>query len=108
MIAKSVLKSFTENFFTQPKLYFSPGRINLIGEHLDYNDGFVMPAAYQLRGCTYAISENNSPDIYFYALDFHERYSVNLGDIHKTDGWRNYVLSVVNEFVLLGKEAGWI
>ena len=105
MIAKSVLKSFTENFFTQPKLYFSPGRINLIGEHLDYNDGFVMPAAIN-KGVYYAISENNSPDIYFYALDFHERYSVNLGDIHKTDGWRNYVLSVVNEFVLLGKELG--
>ncbi len=44
-LAKNVLKKFTENFTGQPQLYFSPGRINLIGEHVDYNDGFVMPAA---------------------------------------------------------------
>ena len=44
-IAQQVLDSFKEKFAAVPNVYFSPGRINLIGEHIDYNDGFVMPAA---------------------------------------------------------------
>src|SRR5450432_1680302 len=103
MIARSVLKSFTENFFTQPKLFFSPGRINLIGEHVDYNDGFVMPAAIN-KGVYYALSENQTDDIYFYAVDFNERFSVNIHEIKINDSWKNYVLSVVNEFLLSGKK----
>ncbi len=54
-IATAVLKSFDEKFATQPNLYFSPGRINLIGEHIDYNDGYVMPAAIN-KGVYYAIA----------------------------------------------------
>jgi len=101
-IAKSVLKSFTENFSTQPKLFFSPGRINLIGEHVDYNDGFVMPAAID-KGVYYAISENQTDEIHFYAVDFNERFSTNIREIKSNESWRNYVLSVINEILLLGK-----
>jgi galactokinase len=99
--AASVLKSFAENFTGSPKLYFSPGRINLIGEHIDYNDGFVMPAAID-KGIYYAINENQTDTIHFYALDFGERYSISIEDIKINDGWRNYVLSIVNEVRLLG------
>lgn len=102
-IARSVLKIFSENFSTQPKLFFSPGRINLIGEHVDYNDGFVMPAAIN-KGVYYAISENQTDDIHFYAVDFDEHFSVNIHDIKSNSSWKNYVLSVVNEILLLGKE----
>ena len=66
-IARSVLKSFTENFSSQPRLYFSPGRINLIGEHIDYNDGFVMPAAIN-KGVYYAIAENQTMKFIFMRL----------------------------------------
>lgn len=99
--AASVLKSFAENFTGSPKLYFSPGRINLIGEHIDYNDGFVMPAAID-KGIYYAINENQTDTIHFYALDFNERYAVSVQDIKINEGWRNYVLSIVNEIRLLG------
>ncbi len=101
-IAKSVLVKFTENFTNQPRLFFSPGRINLIGEHVDYNDGFVMPAAIN-KGVYYAIAETHSDDINFYAADFDEHFSVNIQDIKVNDGWKNYVLSVVNEIILDGK-----
>ena len=100
-IAASVLNCFTDKFTSVPKLYFGPGRINLIGEHVDYNDGFVMPAAIN-KGVYYAIAPNNSNDINFYAMDFDEAFSVNILNIKKENSWKNYVLSVVNEFVLLG------
>jgi len=101
IIAKAVVKSFSENFSNNPRLFYSPGRINLIGEHIDYNDGFVMPAAID-KGVYYAITENQSEDIRFYALDFDEHYSVNIHDIQSNGSWRNYVLSVVNEFIIAG------
>ena len=100
-IAANVLKRFTESFTSQPALYFSPGRINLIGEHVDYNDGFVMPAAIN-KGVYYAIAENGSNEIHFYAMDFNEWLSVEITGIKKMNGWKNYVLSIVNEFILLG------
>src|SRR3954453_7042221 len=102
-IASSVLKNFTENFAGQAQLIYSPGRINLIGEHLDYNDGFVLPAAIN-KGVYYAIAENHSENINFYAIDFNERLSVNIHDIKKIASWKNYVLSVINELLLLGKD----
>jgi galactokinase len=101
IVAESVLKKFTQKFTGSPKLYFSPGRINLIGEHIDYNDGFVMPAAID-KGIYYAITENQTDTIHFYAIDFDEQYTVSVHDIKINEGWRNYVLSVVNEIALLG------
>lgn len=101
-IATAVLKSFNEKFTTQPNLYFSPGRINLIGEHIDYNDGYVMPAAIN-KGVYYAIAPNQTGIINFYALDFDESLSIAIDEIKSIDNWKNYVLSVVNEFLLATK-----
>jgi galactokinase len=100
-IATLVLKHFSEKFSGSPKLYFSPGRINLIGEHIDYNDGFVMPAAID-KGIYFAIAENQTNTIDFYSIDFNEHFTISTENIQINNGWRNYVLSVVNEFTLLG------
>src|ERR1700747_2646818 len=81
-IAETILKNFTKSFSSSPKLYFSPGRINLIGEHIDYNDGFVMPAAVD-KGVYYAIEKNETNEIHFYAADFDEWYSVRINEIKK-------------------------
>lgn len=104
-IAKRVATIFNEKFSTQANLYFSPGRINLIGEHIDYNDGFVMPAAID-KGIYFAINTNQTNIIIFFAADFNESLSINIKEIKKLDSWKNYVLSVVNEFLLLGKPIG--
>src|SRR4249919_685789 len=88
---------YSDNFHAEPAMYYSPGRINLIGEHVDYNDGFVMPAAID-KGVYYAIARNNSDHLNFYSVDFDESLSVSLSEIKKMSGWKNYVLSVVNEF----------
>jgi len=61
-----------------------------------------MPAAID-KGIYYAVAENHSDEIHFYAVDFEERFSVSIRDIKKSEGWKNYVLGVVNEFLLIGK-----
>lgn len=102
-IAKKVSDIFKENFSSIPHLYYSPGRINFIGEHIDYNDGFVMPAAID-KGIYYAIALNNTDEINFHSVDFNEKLTINTSDVKKMDGWKNYVLSVVNEFQVKGLE----
>jgi galactokinase len=101
-LAIKVKDRFSENFSSELAVYFSPGRINLIGEHIDYNDGYVLPAAID-KGIYYAVAANHSDEIHFYAVDFEERFSVSINDIKKNAGWRNYVLGVVHEFLLIGK-----
>ena len=53
--ALKVIRIFKEKFPEEPHLFYSPGRINLIGEHVDYNDGFVMPGAID-KGIYFAIA----------------------------------------------------
>ncbi len=101
-MTKKIKNCFREHFSSGPAIYFSPGRINLIGEHIDYNDGYVLPAAID-KGIYYGVAKNNSNDIHFYAVDLKEKFSTNINEIKKNDGWKNYVLSVVNEFLVLGK-----
>ncbi|MDB5222761.1 MAG: galactokinase [Chitinophagaceae bacterium] len=102
-IASKVSDIFKANYSSAPHLYYSPGRINFIGEHVDYNDGFVMPAAID-KGIYYAIALNNTNEINFHAVDFDEKLTVNIRDVKKMTGWKNYVLSVVNEFLIKGLE----
>lgn len=101
-LAEKVKHIFTEKFSSVPQIYFSPGRINLIGEHIDYNDGYVMPAAIN-KGIYFAVAANQSNHIRFYAVDFDETFSVDIADVSRMEGWKNYVLGVVNELLLLGK-----
>ncbi|HEX8331519.1 MAG TPA: galactokinase [Segetibacter sp.] len=91
-----VLTTFKNRFPSTPRLFFSPGRINLIGEHVDYNDGFVMPAATD-KGIWFAVAANDSDTCNFYSDDFSEEYSANLSAIKPLEGWQNYVLGVVDQ-----------
>lgn len=95
--ALKIKNVFVQKFNGIPRLFYSPGRINLIGEHVDYNDGFVMPAAID-KGIYFAIALNNSEKINCYSIDFDESISLKISEVKKMDGWKNYVLGVVNEF----------
>lgn len=90
-----VKNAFQEKFSGQPLLIFSPGRINLIGEHIDYNNGFVMPAAIS-KGIWFAIAPNGTDHIRFISVDMQEYYETKVSEIHKEDSWKNYVLGVVH------------
>ncbi|MEO9022284.1 MAG: galactokinase [Ginsengibacter sp.] len=95
--ALKVKNTFKEKFSEEPRLFYSPGRINLIGEHIDYNDGFVMPAAID-KGIYFAMAFNNSEKINCYSIDFDESISLKFSEVKKMDGWKNYVLGIINEF----------
>ncbi len=90
-----VIKAFGKNFKTDPQLFFSPGRINLIGEHIDYNDGFVLPAAID-KGIWIAMAPNYTETINIISLDFNETFSFEINDVSRSTGWKNYVMGVLN------------
>ena len=106
-LIKDVKDSFKDHFKTKPLIIFSPGRINLIGEHTDYNDGFAFPAAIN-KGIATALSKSTSDKSEVYALNKKELYQFETTDIKplKDGGWRNYVLGVVAELQILGKHDG--
>lgn len=89
---------FRQYFNTEPLLVASPGRVNLIGEHTDYNEGFVMPAA--INKYIYAgISRREDDLICLHAVDFNETVEIRMEDIAPTNNWSTYVLGVVNQFM---------
>jgi len=102
-----IKKAFSTEFQDEPLMIFSPGRINLIGEHVDYNDGFVFPAAVN-KGITLAIQKSDKELCTAIAYDFEELYHFEIRDLDAIDGggWRNYVIGIIKEIQKLGKEIG--
>lgn len=105
MINEMLLK-FQEIFETNnAKVFFSPGRVNLIGEHIDYNGGLVFPCAISL-GTYGVVAFNDTNTIRAYSLNFEALglIKTSLADLtyKKEDNWTNYVKGVV-KFM---KEAG--
>ena len=80
----------------------SPGRVNLIGEHTDYNEGFVLPASVD-KAMVFVVSPRKDGLCHFYAADLKEEFSVAIGSIEQTrKGWPNYLLGVVEEMKKMG------
>jgi galactokinase len=96
-LISSLQQVFFEQFNVQPRIFRSPGRINLIGEHTDYNDGFVMPAAID-KSVFVAISKRDDGRIRIWSTDFREMYEGHVSDVCKSGmGWPNYVLGVLDQ-----------
>lgn len=89
-------EQFIHLFEKEPLMVVSPGRINLIGEHTDYNDGFVLPAAIDKK-IVYAIALNNTRQCNAHAVFVNETVSFGLDDVKPTPGWINYLMGVVNQ-----------
>ncbi|GEP93894.1 galactokinase [Chitinophaga cymbidii] len=102
MIAQ-VKERFHELFGNEPVIVSSPGRINLIGEHTDYNEGFVLPAAIDKK-IIYAIALNGTDTCNAYALFNNEQRSFSLKDVKPSDGWINYLMGVVYQLQQRGFE----
>ncbi|HEX2629719.1 MAG TPA: galactokinase family protein, partial [Chitinophagaceae bacterium] len=101
---EALIKEFRNHFNREPEhLFFCPGRVNLIGEHIDYNGGKVMPCAISL-GSWLAVAKNTSKQLNFQSIGFPENASLHLQAEYSKTGkeWFNYPLGVIDHFTREG------
>lgn len=106
MDLNNLIKDFFELYENEqrtPRIFFAPGRVNLIGEHTDYNGGYVLPCALQF-GTWLLIRENSGNSVKMASLNQSYRGEVLLENIHNkvSDYWINYPLGVMDQFTQLG------
>ena len=97
-LIQEVKSEFINIFKKNPLLIFSPGRINIIGEHTDYNGGYVFPAAVD-KGIAAAIQKSDTGKSTAVALDLNSKVEFDLNNLKpsKQGSWENYVFGVVAE-----------
>lgn len=91
---------FETRFGKQPHLLVrAPGRINLIGEHTDYNNGFVLPAAID-KAVIFAVAQSGTSTFQFYASDLNDELVLERGDLKANEKktWANYLIGVIAQF----------
>lgn len=97
MNIEKVRAKFAELYGGKGSVYTSPGRINLIGEHTDYNGGFVLPGAVD-KGMVAEIRFNGTDKVRAFALDLNESAEFGLGiEDAPTQGWAKYIFGVCRE-----------
>jgi len=92
-----VQKKFQDLYHEKPMLVRSPGRVNLIGEHTDYNEGFVLPAAVD-KAIYFALSPRKDGNCSLHASDLNQSHDFQVGKLAKSEKrWPNYILGVVDQ-----------
>ena len=102
---KKIADIFQQKFIGEPLIVRSPGRVNIIGEHTDYNEGFVLPAAID-KAIYVAAGKRNDNRINLYSANYNEDFEVSLADIKPTENWPTYILGVVDQLVNRGYNIG--
>lgn len=95
---------FFEQYHHQPTVIVrSPGRVNIIGEHADYNNGFVLPAAID-KAAYLAVSLRDDQEIHLTALDLNEKFSTTVDELKPIGdvSWPNYILGSAAQFLKHG------
>lgn len=103
---EEIVTLFRERFASraEPVVYRAPGRVNLIGEHTDYNLGFVFPIALEMA-CYAAIAPAEHGELRVYSSDLTEESTVRVADIssaRRKHHWSDYVVGVAQELTRLG------
>src|ERR1700687_6138009 len=104
-IAEKAAQKFAQLYSRNPMVVKSPGRINIIGEHTDYNEGFVLPASID-KAAYLAISLRNDNEVHLRAEDLNETFSISLNDLKPVGdiSWPNYILGAAAQFEKKGIE----
>ena len=105
---KNLSRRFTGLYGSAPVLIESPARVNLIGEHTDYNDGFVLPGAIDKK-IVLAMAPNNLNKIRLYAADMESpSYKVDYSQAFVSSGigWPDYILGIVDQLHKRGIQTG--
>lgn len=99
---KQIREEFSRHFATEGELYTSPGRINLIGEHTDYNGGFVFPGAID-KSMIAEIKPNGTDKIRAYSVDLKDYAEFGLEEEDKPSAsWACYIFGVAREILKRG------
>ena len=103
MELKTIQEKFKSLYGTEGVVYTSPGRINLIGEHTDYNGGFVLPGAID-KAMYCEIKPNGTDKVRAFALDLEESAEFGLGENDlPAKQWARYIYGVCREIIKKGK-----
>jgi galactokinase len=108
MDSQQIKAYFEQKFHATPTLVVrAPGRINLIGEHTDYNCGYVLPAAID-KAIWFAASKRDDQQFVFHAFDLQQTFTSQLGktQFHRRKSWVNYLLGVISELRKDGHQIG--
>ncbi len=97
-LSEKVIAFFENSFGTTPRIFTAPGRINLIGEHTDYNEGFVMPAAID-KHFVFAVAPNGTDVFNVVASDLDQKISFTTNDLKPGSNWPNYLMGVIDGLV---------
>ena len=100
-------QQFIERYRKQPMFYSAPGRVNLIGEHTDYNEGFVLPGAVD-KNIYIAIAKNNDRKLNVFANQFNEQKEVSLDALKPVEGWFTYLAGMMFHLQESGKSIGGV
>jgi len=100
-MTEQVSKQFAEKFSGKPLIARSPGRVNIIGEHTDYNDGFVLPAAID-KAVYVAVAKRDDDIIKLYASNFNEAFETAISRIQPSQQWHTYILGIVDQLLKNG------
>ncbi len=105
MYPENIVKTFHRLHGEAPALVVrAPGRINLIGEHTDYNEGFVLPAAID-RAIWLSVSPRTDDQIKLYSEDYQAEHEAQVGRLEKSGkGWPDYLLGTFSELAKDGKK----
>jgi len=97
-----IQKKFMELFGQNPTLFRSPGRVNLIGEHTDYNQGFVLPAAVD-KAIYLGLSPRKDRKCFLFANDLGQSHEFKVSELAKSEKrWPNYIMGVVDQMQRAG------
>jgi galactokinase len=103
-----IAERFSRRFPGKPLLVVSPGRVNLIGEHTDYNEGFVLPGATD-KVVVFAVAPRADGLCHFVSRDFDQEYRCELGQFHRSPlHWPDYLQGVLDQFLKAGQRLGGI
>ncbi len=100
---KNIIQQFHQQFNKKPLVVAAPGRVNLIGEHTDYNEGFVLPGAVDKK-IFVAIAKSNENVLNVWANQYKQQLSFNLDAIRPVEGWATYLLGMIYHF----REKGFV
>ncbi|WP_439556126.1 galactokinase [Dyadobacter sp.] len=108
----NILEAVKDKYFQkfgngdEVRVFRSPGRINLIGEHTDYNNGFVLPASVD-KAVYFVISPRADQQVVLYATDLDETYTFSLDDLSKpAASWPHYQIGIIDQIHKKGLKVG--